>query len=110
MCFRKIPPCALQNIFSGLEERYEKEVEAVRMQYPSEPVSITDEPLVVHWEDGIQMLRDAGHEVRALDPFVRFLQVFWRRSLAFGRESPLPSCASRPLVKYFSEGFCQVVH
>ena len=36
----------------------------MRSQYPSAPVRVTEEPLVVHWEDGIQMLRDAGHEVR----------------------------------------------
>lgn len=52
-----------QSIFSGLEERFKDQLAAVRLQYPSEPVRVTEEPLVVHWEDGIRMLRDAGHEV-----------------------------------------------
>lgn len=56
-----------QSVFAGLESRYGSEINAVRSQYPSEPVRTTDEPLVVHWEDGIKMLRDAGHEVRLLD-------------------------------------------
>ncbi len=52
-----------QSIFSGLEERFADQLAAVRLQYPSEAVRVTEDPLVVHWEDGIQMLRDAGHEV-----------------------------------------------
>lgn len=54
-----------QHIFSGLEERFGAELGAVRTQFPSEPVRFTDDPLVVHWEDGIKMLREAGHEVRS---------------------------------------------
>jgi hypothetical protein len=27
-------------------------------------VQFTDKPLVIHWAEGMQMLRDAGHEVR----------------------------------------------
>ncbi|CAM9750858.1 unnamed protein product [Ascophyllum nodosum] len=56
-----------KTIFSGLEQRFEKELEAVRLQYPSEAVAFTEEPLVVHWEDGIKMLRDAGHKVGDFD-------------------------------------------
>lgn len=52
-----------KSIFSGLEERFKDQLDAVRLQYPSEAVRVTEGPLVVHWEDGIQMLRDAGHEV-----------------------------------------------
>lgn len=36
-----------------------------RAQYPSEPVRFTEEPLILHWGEGMQMLRDAGHEVNA---------------------------------------------
>ena len=61
---RFVPFLSCQSIFAGLEERHGKELKAVRSQYPSEPVRVTEEPLIVHWEDGIQMLRDAGHEVR----------------------------------------------
>lgn len=34
-----------------------------RAQYPSEPVQFTDQPLILHWGEGMQMLLDAGHEV-----------------------------------------------
>jgi hypothetical protein len=34
-----------------------------RAQYPSEPVQFTDNPLILHWGEGMQMLLDAGHEV-----------------------------------------------
>eukprot|EP00904_Undaria_pinnatifida_P002120 jgi/Undpi1/11909/HiC_scaffold_4.g01608.m1 len=56
-----------KSVFAGLESRYGSEINAVRSQYPSEPVRTTDEPLVVHWEDGIKMLRDAGHEMEDFD-------------------------------------------
>ncbi|CAM9440522.1 unnamed protein product [Ectocarpus sp. 4 AP-2014] len=56
-----------KSIFSGLEERYKDQLDAVRLQYPSTAVRVTEEPLVVHWEDGIQMLRDAGHEANDFD-------------------------------------------
>ena len=53
-----------RHIFNGLEERYAKELSVIRSQYPSEPVRFTKEPLILHWGEGMQMLRDAGHEVR----------------------------------------------
>jgi aspartyl-tRNA synthetase len=56
-----------RHIFDGLEKRYEKELAIVRAQYPSEPVRFTDEPLILHWGDAMKMLKDAGHEVRALN-------------------------------------------
>ena len=49
-------------IFNGLEERFPKELECIRQQYPSEPVLFTDEPLIIHWNEGMQMLIDAGHD------------------------------------------------
>jgi hypothetical protein len=52
-----------RHIFTGLEERYAEELAVIRAQYPSEPVQFTDRPLVIHWAEGMQMLRDAGHEV-----------------------------------------------
>lgn len=47
----------------GLEERYAEELAVIRTQYPSEPVKFTEKPLVVHWGEAMQLLRDAGHEV-----------------------------------------------
>jgi hypothetical protein len=35
-----------------------------RAQYPSDPVKFTEEPLILHWGEGMQMLRDAGVEVK----------------------------------------------
>ena len=34
-----------------------------RAQYPSDPVKFTEKPLILHWGEGMQMLKDAGHEV-----------------------------------------------
>lgn len=52
-----------QHIFNGLEERYSKELSIIREQYPSEKVRFTSQPLVIHWPEGIQLLRDAGVEI-----------------------------------------------
>lgn len=52
-----------RHIFSQLEVQYAKELAVIRSQYPSEPVQFTEEPLIVHWQEGIDMLRAAGHEV-----------------------------------------------
>ena len=49
-----------KHMFEGLEERWPRELAAVRAQYDSSPVVFTDEPCVVHWEEGIAMLRAAG--------------------------------------------------
>jgi aspartyl-tRNA synthetase len=53
-----------RHIFDGLEKRYARELEVIRQQYPSEPVKFTEEPLIIHWHEGMQMLREAGQEVR----------------------------------------------
>ena len=37
-----------------------------RAQYPSDPVKFTEKPLILHWGEGMQMLKDAGHEVSAV--------------------------------------------
>jgi hypothetical protein len=58
-----------RHIFNGLEERYALELAVVRAQYPSEPVQFTEKPLVIHWAEGMQMLRDAGHAV-GFDPLI----------------------------------------
>jgi len=55
-----------KHIFNGLESRYSKELAIVRQQYPSSPVQFTDKPLIIHWHDAMQMLREAGHEVDPL--------------------------------------------
>jgi aspartyl-tRNA synthetase len=49
-----------KDIFTGLEEKYAKELSVVRQQFPSSPVRFTPEPLVIHWREGIDMLRGSG--------------------------------------------------
>jgi len=48
-------------IFEGLETECADLLESVRAQFPSEPVFIGDAPVVLHFEDALQLLRDAGH-------------------------------------------------
>ena len=52
-----------RHIFDGLETKYAKELAIVREQYPSEKVRFTREPLILHWPEGIKLLRDAGVEI-----------------------------------------------
>ena len=52
-------------IFNGLEERYGKELGVVRGQYPSAPVRFTDAPLIIHWDQAMDMLTEAGELVGA---------------------------------------------
>jgi aspartyl-tRNA synthetase len=52
-----------KHIFENLEILYKNELSVIRMQYPSSPVQFTDEPLIIHWEEGMKMLTDAGHDI-----------------------------------------------
>lgn len=52
-----------QHIFTSLEKEYAKELEIIRQQYPSEPVQFTEDPLILHWDEGIKLLRDNNIEV-----------------------------------------------
>lgn len=56
-----------RHIFDGLELKYSRELEVIRSQYPSSPVVITDTPLIIHWQDGLTLLRREGHEVGDFD-------------------------------------------
>ena len=60
-----------KHIFQGLETRHASLLQTVRSQYHSEPVQFTAEPCVVHWEDAICMLREAGNEVSRRQLLVR---------------------------------------
>jgi len=51
-----------KHIFTGMEERYAKELAIVRQQYASEPVRFTEKPCILHWDEGMKMLQDAGEE------------------------------------------------
>lgn len=56
-----------RHIFSSLERDYSLEISVVRAQYPSTVVEITEQPVIIHWQDGIRMLREAGHEAGDFD-------------------------------------------
>ena len=50
------------HMFDGLETTYAADLAAIRAQYPSEVPQWSEEPCVIHWEEGMQMLTDAGIE------------------------------------------------
>lgn len=52
-----------KHIFTGLETRWSKELAVIRQQYASEPVEFTEEPCVVHWLEGIELLKETGFDV-----------------------------------------------
>ena len=52
-----------RHIFNGLERDYPKELAIIRSQYPSEPVTFSEEPLILHWPDAMQLLEDNNVEV-----------------------------------------------
>ena len=52
-----------KHIFTGLETRWKKELAIVREQYASEPVTFTEEPCVLHWPEGLELLQEAGFDV-----------------------------------------------
>ena len=52
-----------RDIFNGIEDRLSEEMKAIRMQYPSEPITFSDEPCILHWSDGIKMIEEAGFDV-----------------------------------------------
>lgn len=54
-------------IFEGLETRYASDIAVIREQYPSEKPRYTPEPVIVHWEDAMAMLEEAGYEAPGLD-------------------------------------------
>eukprot|EP00929_Paragymnodinium_shiwhaense_P112271 TRINITY_DN80530_c0_g1_i1.p1 TRINITY_DN80530_c0_g1~~TRINITY_DN80530_c0_g1_i1.p1 ORF type:complete len:640 (-),score=112.49 TRINITY_DN80530_c0_g1_i1:154-1929(-) len=49
-----------KTIFKGLEEECADVLSTVRQMYPSTAPLITEEPCVVMWEEGMQMLKDHG--------------------------------------------------
>jgi nondiscriminating aspartyl-tRNA synthetase len=56
-----------RDIFNGLEERYAAELSVVRQQYPSAPVQFTADPLIIHWEEGLELLRAHGVRIGDFD-------------------------------------------
>ena len=56
-------------IFNGLKERYAKEIDIVRKQYPVEEFKVPENGKMVRltFAEGIAMLREAGAEVGDYD-------------------------------------------
>lgn len=52
-----------KHIFNGLEAQYPRELAIIREQYPSEPVEFTDEPLILHWHEAMNILKENNVEV-----------------------------------------------
>jgi aspartyl-tRNA synthetase len=52
-----------KHIFNGLETRMAKELEVIRQQYESEPVTFTDEPCVMHWPEAMETLTKEGFDI-----------------------------------------------
>lgn len=50
-------------MFTGLERDYQKELQIVREQYPSEPPLISEKPTILHWHDAIDLFHEAGQKV-----------------------------------------------
>jgi aspartyl-tRNA synthetase len=50
-------------IFTGLETRWAKELAVIRTQYPCEPAVFTEKPCIIHWNDGVGMLRERGFDM-----------------------------------------------
>ena len=50
-------------IFENLETRWARELEVIRTQYESEPVTFTDEPCVLHWPEAMDILRGEGFDM-----------------------------------------------
>eukprot|EP00970_Alexandrium_tamarense_P019200 scaffold13731_cov207-Alexandrium_tamarense.AAC.3 len=52
-----------KHIFENLETRWARELEVIRTQYESEPVTFTDEPCVLHWPEAMEILRGEGFDM-----------------------------------------------
>lgn len=64
-----------RHIFDGLEKRFANELGVIRRQFPSEPVTFTEKPCIIHWNDGMQMLQDAGETVDIYDDLTTALEL-----------------------------------
>jgi len=52
-----------KHIFENLETRWARELQVIRTQYESEPVTFTDEPCVLHWPEAMDILRGEGFDM-----------------------------------------------
>ncbi|CAG9855862.1 unnamed protein product [Phyllotreta striolata] len=52
-------------MFKGLRDEYKNEISIINQQYPAEPFTFLDPPLVLEYDEGRKMLAEAGVEVGA---------------------------------------------
>jgi elongation factor P--beta-lysine ligase len=52
----------LKKIFKGVQERNKKELEVVKQRFPHQDLVIPDKTVILHYKEGVQLLRDAGHK------------------------------------------------
>lgn len=52
-----------RDVFTGLERDCAEELKVIRQQYPSEPALVTEKPLILHWHDAMELLREQGEQV-----------------------------------------------
>lgn len=52
-----------KHIFDGLEKNFAKELAVIRKQYYSEPVVFTEKPCVIHWGEGVEILKNLGYDM-----------------------------------------------
>ncbi|XP_072174108.1 aspartate--tRNA ligase, cytoplasmic-like isoform X1 [Diadema setosum] len=55
------------DIFWGLRDNYQTEINTIRRQFPSEDFKFLDPPLRLEWPEAIKMLREAGVEIDDLE-------------------------------------------
>lgn len=51
------------DIFRGLRDRYQTEIETVNRQFPSEPFKFLEPPLRLNYPEAVKMLRENGVEM-----------------------------------------------
>lgn len=51
------------DIFRGLRDRYQTEIETVNRQYPAEPFKFLEPPLMLNYPEAVKMLRENGVEM-----------------------------------------------
>ena len=57
----------LLHIFSGLQQKYSKEIAVINKQFPAEPFLWLEKTLRLKWADGIALLREAKVDIGDFD-------------------------------------------
>eukprot|EP00917_Polyrhabdina_sp_WS-2016_P006572 GHVP01014663.1.p1 GENE.GHVP01014663.1~~GHVP01014663.1.p1 ORF type:complete len:459 (+),score=79.72 GHVP01014663.1:156-1379(+) len=55
------------SIFKTVEEGCKEDLDKIREFYPSEKIIYTEKPVLLTFKEGVQLLRDAGHEMEDYD-------------------------------------------